>query len=169
MKKDNLNLHTDIKDEALDRLLADAKVEFDEAWLKEAESHIPAGFDLRLQATLDRLAQQDTPTISAEQPAIEPAQEAPTQPPRLTTHRIWWRIAACTVLLLGIGMGWQLSTQEEVFVDTCSTPEEAEMHLERALVMLNMNGKRAVKQAKKSLRETNEIQNRAQNKFITFE
>ena len=50
------------------------------------------------------------------------------------------------------------------FTDTCATPEEAQMQLERALVTLHMNGKRAVKQARKTMRQTGEVQ----QKYIKF-
>ncbi|MBP5716184.1 MAG: hypothetical protein J6W69_03615, partial [Bacteroidales bacterium] len=48
------NLHTiDPKEKALDRLLADAKAEWDEAWMSEAESHIPRGMEQRLADSLE--------------------------------------------------------------------------------------------------------------------
>ena len=147
MKTDNRNPQTDWQDDALDRLLADAKVEFDEAWMKEAESHIPAGMDERLLNTIARLEEQDRKTL---------------------THRRWSRWAAVGLLIVSLGIGWGLSNiGEPMYTDTCATPEEAQLQLERALVTLNMNGKRAVKQARKTMREAQPSQ--PQSKFISIE
>ena len=168
MKTDNRKSNLDWQDEALDQLLADAKDQFDEAWMKEAESHIPSGMEERLRQTIARLEEQDScPTTVQQAPRLNtPA--VPTQPPRLTLRRRWYQVAACTLLLLSIGIGIGISEMDDnAFTDTCATPEEAQLQLERALVTLHMNGRRAVKQARKTIRETSEIQQQS-SKYIKF-
>ena len=44
----------------LNELLKEAKMEFDEAWLQEAEKQMPEGMELRLQETIGRLAAEET-------------------------------------------------------------------------------------------------------------
>ena len=167
MNTDNRKPQTDWQDEALDQLLADAKVQFDEAWMKEAESHIPSGMDERLLHTLARLEKEENETLSLDSKPLSVNAEPTLQPPRRTLMRRWYELAACSLLLLTLGIGWGLSELgEPTFTDTCATPEEAQLQLERALVTLNMNGKRAVKQARKTMRETSAVQQ--PSKYISF-
>lgn len=165
MKTDNLNPQKDWQDEALDQLLTDAKDQFDEAWMKEAESHMPSGMEERLRQTIARLEAQDRPSVTQESAPRNGTPALPSQPPKPTLLRRWYQVAACTLLLLSIGIGVGISEMDDnAFTDTCATPEEAQMQLERALVTLHMNGKRAVKQARKTIRQTGEVQ----QKYIKF-
>ncbi|MBO7379280.1 MAG: hypothetical protein J6U31_05980 [Bacteroidales bacterium] len=95
----------------LNELLKEAKMEFDEAWLREAEKQMPEGMELRLQETIGRLAAEETQ-------------------PKQIGNRIWYRAAACVLAILVLGIGYRLSNPaESVFTDTCQTPEEAQQQL----------------------------------------
>lgn len=168
MKTDNRNPQKDWQDEALDQLLADAKDQFDEAWMKEAESHMPSGMEERLRQTIARLEEQEAcPTTMQQAPRLD-TPVVPSEPPRLTLKRRWYQVAACALLLLSIGIGVGIAEiDDNAFTDTCATPEEAQVQLERALVTLHMNGKRAVKQARRTIRQTGEVQQQ-HTKYIKF-
>ena len=168
MKTDNLNPQKDWQDEALDQLLAEAKDQFDEAWMKEAESHIPSGMEERLRQTIARLEEQECAPVDMDSVPLNGTPTLPSQPPKPTLLRRWYQVAACTLLLLSIGIGIGISEMDNnAFTDTCATPEEAQVQLERALVTLHMNGKRAVKQARKTMRQTGEVQQQ-HAKYIKF-
>ena len=90
MKTDNRNPQKDWQDEALDQLLADAKDQFDEAWMKEAESHMPSGMEERLRQTIARLEAQDRPSVTQE------------SAPRNGTPASMRSIVSCSLSLSGI-------------------------------------------------------------------
>ena len=136
------NLHTiDPKEKALDRLLADAKAEWDEAWMSEAESHIPRGMEQRLAATLARLEG----TSATKTARIEPRSR------RIT----WAKVAAAVALVIGLGVGVRmaLANEENPFTDTCQSPAEAQQHLRAALMLMGEKGSLARQRADESLRQ----------------
>ena len=134
------NLHTiDPEEKALDRLLADAKAEWDEAWMNEAESHVPEGMEQRLAATVARLeGTSATPIIRM-------------QPRRFT----WAKVAAAVALVIGLGVGVRmaLANEENPFTDTCQSPAEAQQHLRAALTLMGEKGSLARQRADESLRQ----------------
>ena len=177
MKKDHI--HNELpdemldrkQDEALDRLLADAKTEFDEVWMREAEQHMPAGMEQRLRATIDRLAAQEQASAPAEAPdPLSAHQPQATIPPRGGRHIWLYRAAASITLLFTLGISWHVMAHEnDPFTDTCKTPEEAHAQLERALNLLSKNGNRAIKEARHSLRDTQEVHERTDISVLSIE
>lgn len=134
------NLHTiDPEEKALDRLLADAKAEWDEAWMNEAGSHVPEGMEQRLAATVARLEGTSATTIVR------------MQPRRFT----WAKVAAAVALVIGLGVGVRmaLANEEDPFADTCQSPAEAQQYLHAALSLMGEKGSLARQRADESLRQ----------------
>ena len=131
----------------LNELLKEAKLEFDEAWLKEAEKQMPAGMELRLQETIDRLASEEPSTRKS---------------PRLNLH-LWGRIAA-----LGTAYN-MMQRSDSPFIDTCRTPEEAQLQMERALTLINYHSSKGLQMAENNCRPLQEKRNGHLSKYISFE
>lgn len=135
----------------LSELLKEAKMEFDEAWLQEAEKQMPEGMELRLQETIGRLA----------------AEEAK---PKQIGNRIWFRAAACVLAILVLGIGYRLSNPaESVFTDTCQTPEEAQQQLERALTMIQSYSSKGLQMAEDNCQPLQGKTSAGLSKYISFE
>ncbi len=138
----------------LNELLKEAKLEFDEAWLKEAEKQMPAGMELRLQDTIDRLA--------SEEPSARKS-------PRLNLH-LWGRIAACVAIVLALGTAYNMMQRSDSpFIDTCRTPEEAQLQMERALTLINYHSSKGLQMAENNCRPLQEKRNGHLSKYISFE
>ncbi len=138
----------------LNELLKEAKIEFDEAWLKKIETEIPTDMDQRLQATIDHLA----------------AEEPSTQTEPRIGHHAWLHIAACTLVLLALGIGLKLeNSTPAAFTDTCKTPEEAQLQLERALSIINQQSNKSLELVEKNCQKAQEASTSNLSRFITFE
>jgi len=156
----------DLSDEALDQMLAEAKEEYDEAWMQEAECHIPMGMEMRLQATIDALALKEDEVGLTVQPELCITPEQAKIPPR--HNSLWMRATACAAILLSLGVGLNLYASNNAFVDTCKTPEEAQMQLERALAILSENGDKAIHKANESFNDA-ALTQQVLSKYITIQ
>ena len=158
----------------LEQLLQDARTEYDDLWMEEAESRMPEGLQARMQATIDRLANE-----SSEKNA-EPATNNSNKdisarieiPPRIGRPRIWLRIAACALIVVALGIVYQRQdrndTPQYAFVDTCNTVEEAEMQLERALCLINRKSNEGLAMAAENMQPLQESE-KDLSRFISFE
>lgn len=166
LKEENLTL-CDPAEEWLDRLLKESKVEYDELWMAKAESQMPEGMELRLKATIDDLEAQEVLNESQTAPVIKMARQDQTEPPK-SRLKFWHKTAACIAVLLAIGIGYNIQGSNNAFADTCKTPEEAQLHLERALVLLSKNGK-AIDKAEETLQQARTPQENGLAKYITIQ
>lgn len=157
------------EDQRLDALLSDAKVEFDEAWMAEAMEHAPSDLEMRLQATLDMLEEQEEPACSAApDDTIQMTAHKQAEPPQIG-RRLWMRVAASIVIILTIGIGMNMQGSNNAFADTCKTPEEAQAHLERALALMNSHSQKAIDKADETLQQVTVQRKRDLSKYISFE
>lgn len=133
------------------RLMSDAKENYFEAELKKAELEIPKGMDERLKASIERLE----------------------NPPRIGVRYNWKHaIAACVVLAVTFMLGNEfLFNQPDAFVykDTCKTPEEAALQMNRALSILNSKASASLEEVEKSRTTSAESLGNNLNKYISFE
>lgn len=165
IKEENLTLDNPSED-WLDRMLKESKVEYDETWMAEAESQMPEGMEERLLATIQKLEEEEQTVISTEAPVIRMTTQRHSQPPR-AGQRLWIRVAACVAILLAIGIGYNMQGTNNAFADTCKTPEEAQMQLERALTLLSKNAQ-AIDRADETLQQAKQPQGSSLSRFITI-
>lgn len=166
IKEENLTLDNPSED-WLDRMLKESKVEYDETWMAEAESQMPEGMEERLLATINRLEAETQQEVKMVTPVIQMTPEKQSQPPQIGM-KLWKRVAACFVVILAIGIGYNLQGSNNAFADTCKTPEEAQMQLERALTLLSKNGK-AIDKADETLQQATQPHEDILSKFITIQ
>lgn len=166
IKEENLTLDNPSED-WFDEMLRESKVEYDETWMAEAESKMPEGMEERLLATINRLEAETQQEVLIETPIIEMEPEHVVQPPRIG-QRLWIRVAACVAIILAIGVGYNMHGTNNAFADTCKTPEEAQMQLERALQLLSKNGK-AIDKADETLQQATQPHEDVLSKFITIQ
>ena len=85
-----------------------------------------------------------------------------------TPPKMWHRIAATVAILLAIG-GGVISHQKQTdpFRDTCSTPEEAAMQIQRANSMIAKATEQCITPATKALQQT-EATKQIINQYINF-
>lgn len=135
---------------------------------QEAEMHTPLGFEKRLQATIDKLAEaEETEAKSDEDPVIGHS-ATEKQPPRIGYYLR--RAAACAIVAVVLGIGY-FNLEQPAYTDTCKTPEEAEMQMNRALALLNSKSQQGVDEAFESLGNGRSAtqQSANLNKFISFQ
>lgn len=166
IKEENLTLDNPSED-WLDRMLKESKVEYDETWMAEAESQMPEGMEERLLATINRLEAETQQEVKMVTPVIQMTPEKQSQPPQIGM-KLWKRVAACVAVILAIGIGYNLQGSNNAFADTCKTPEEAQMQLERALTLLSKNGK-AIDKADETLQQATQPHEDILSKFITIQ
>lgn len=166
IKEENLTLDNPSED-WLDRMLKESKVEYDETWMAEAESQMPEGMEERLLATINRLEAETQQEVKMVTPVIQMTPEKQSQPPQIVM-KLWKRVAACVAVILAIGIGYNLQGSNNAFADTCKTPEEAQMQLERALTLLSKNGK-AIDKADETLQQATQPHEDLLSKFITIQ
>lgn len=166
IKEENLTLDNPSED-WLDRMLKESKVEYDETWMAEAESQMPEGMEERLLATINRLEAETQQEVKMVTPVIQMTPEKQSQPPQIVM-KLWKRVAACVAVILAIGIGYNLQGSNNAFADTCKTPEEAQMQLERALTLLSKNGK-AIDKADETLQQATQPHEDILSKFITIQ
>lgn len=138
---------------------------------EEAEQLVPEGMDSRLEATLLRLEQQEQPTLRPETNVNSAQLRIGEKPPRIGFR--WTRLAAaCVALVVVVTAGIRFYTtgteSQPLFTDTCSTPQEAEIQLNRALAMLNSKSQSGLEQVSDHL-ETFTASNRDISRFIQFD
>lgn len=132
------------------RLMSDAKNEFFEAELKRTELAIPEGMDERLKASIEKLE----------------------NPPKIGFYRWKHAIAACVVLAVTFLIGNNLlfgTPDEFVYKDTCKTPEEAAMQMNRALSMLNAKTCAGLEEVERSHTSSAKALDKNISKFISFD
>ncbi len=85
-----------------------------------------------------------------------------------TPPKMWYRVAATVAILLAIG-GGVISHQKQTdpFRDTCSTPEEAAMQIQRANSMIAKATEQCITPATKALQQT-EATKQIVNLYINF-
>ncbi len=165
IKEENLTLDNPSED-WFDEMLKESKIEYDETWMAEAESQMPEGMEERLLATIQKLEEEEQTEISTEAPVIRMTPQRHSQPPR-AGQRLWIRVAACVAILLAIGIGYNMQGTNNAFADTCKTPEEAQMQLERALTLLSKNAQ-AIDRADETLQQAKQPQGSSLSRFITI-
>ncbi len=159
----------------LELLLHDARTEYDDLWMEKAESRMPEGLQARLQATIDRLADEPTEK-NADSAATASDKGFSLQiktPPRIAAGRIWLRVAACALIVAALGVVYRLQVSNDTpnyaFVDTCKTVEEAEMQLERALCLINKKSNDGLAMAAENVQPLQESGTKDLSRFISFE
>lgn len=168
MELDEAESHLSDEDQRLNALLSDAKVEFDETWMAEAMDHVPADFDMRLQATLDALQPKEETNTTSPAPVIDMTIRKQVDPPQIG-QKLWKRVAACIAIILALGVGYNMHGSNNAFADTCKTPEEAQQQLERALSLLNTHTNKAIDMADETLQQATAPRQRDLSKYISFE
>lgn len=138
---------------------------------EEAENLVPEGMDSRLEATLLRLEQQEQQSLRPEINADSAQLRIGEKPPRIGFR--WTRLAAaCVALAVVVTAGIRIyssgTESQPLFTDTCSTPQEAEIQLNRALAMLNSKSQSGLEQVSDHL-ETFTASNRDISRFIQFD
>ena len=85
-----------------------------------------------------------------------------------TPPKMWYRVAATVAILLAIG-GGVISHQKQTdpFRDTCSTPEEAAIQIQRANSMIAKATEQCITPATKALQQT-EATKEFINQYINF-
>ena len=167
IKEEDLTLF-DSSEELLDRVLKESKVEYDELWMAEAESHMPEGMEERLKATIAALEAEENAEYPSIAPVIQMSPMSQTQPPQVG-QRLWKRVAACIVVIIALGIGYNMHGSNNAFADTCKTPEEAQQQLERALGLLNAHSTKAIDMADETLQQATAPRQRDLSKYISFE
>jgi len=165
IKEENLTLDNPSED-WFDRMLKESKVEYDETWMAEAESQMPEGMEERLLATIQKLEAEEKEKELATTPIIKMEPQRHTQPPQ-SKQRFWIRVAACLTIILALGLGYNQHSSNNAFADTCKTPEEAQMQLERALTLLSKN-KAAIQTADETIQQATQPKESILSKFITI-
>ncbi len=157
----------------LEQLLQDARTEYDDLWMEEAESRMPEGLQARMQATIDRLASESSEKNA--KPAANDSNKGASArieiPPRIGSRRIWLRIAACALIVVALGIVYQRQdndTPQYAFVDTCKTVEEAELQMERALSLINRKSNEGLAMAAENMQPLQESE-KDLSRFISFE
>ncbi|MDO4496786.1 MAG: hypothetical protein Q4B58_02980 [Bacteroidales bacterium] len=129
---------------------------------REAEMHVPMGFEQRLQATLSRL--------EASEAAVAPVSEPVLVAPRSWAQRHGRLMAACLTCLVVVSaaIGFLSRTEPDPFADTCATAEQAEYQLNRALTLVSTFSQASLETARI---EAGEAQHHQQpvSKFISFD
>ncbi len=166
IKEENLTLDNPSED-WFDRMLKESKFEYDEVWMSEAESKVPEGMEERLLATIEKLESEAEQETKTDAPVIKMSLQKEVQPPQIGM-RLWKRVAACVVVLLTIGVVYNLQGSNNAFADTCKTPEEAQIQLERALTLLSKNGK-AIDKADETIQQAKQPRENALSRFITIQ
>jgi len=112
---------------------------------EEAMMHLPMGMEERLQATINKLA--------------APRKSNP-----------WMHLAAACasfIVVIGAAIGY-MNIPQDPFIDTCSTPEQAEMQLNRALHLVTTFSQSGLEEARINGAEQAPAKLSA-NKFISFD
>lgn len=130
---------------------------------EEALNHLPEGFEDRLKASLRSLEEAEH-TLSV---------ETPSEPRILPWARrivLSRAFAACLslVIVLGIAVGFLADPAVDPFLDTCTTPEQAEFQLNRALTLVNTMSKAGLNEARVDTPESTPVV-LPSNRFISFE
>lgn len=138
---------------------------------EEVENLVPEGMDSRLEATLLRLEQQEQQSFRPEINADSAQLRIGEKPPCIGFR--WTRLAAaCVALAVVVTAGIRIyssgTESQPLFTDTCSTPQEAEIQLNRALAMLNSKSQSGLEQVSDHL-ETFTASNRDISRFIQFD
>lgn len=138
---------------------------------EDVENLVPEGMDSRLEATLLRLEQQEQQSLRPEINADSAQLRIGEKPPRIGFR--WTRLAAaCVALAVVVTAGIRIyssgTESQPLFTDTCSTPQEAEIQLNRALAMLNSKSQSGLEQVSEHL-ETFTASNRDISRFIQFD
>lgn len=125
----------------------------------EAMAHLPEGFDSRLQATINALAKEE-----------ELRQASPSIAPRKRSMAWMHYAAACAsiVVVIGAALGYMSMPESDPFVDTCTTTEQAEFHLNRALTLVNTFSQAGLSEARINTQEVQPVAMPA-SKFISFD
>lgn len=127
-----------------------------------AERQLPAGFEQRLQAHIDHLADNTPRAPLAENPS-RPAESRPALRRQLTAASI----AAVIVLAVAI-FSRQSPSDAPVFADTCSSPQEAEIQMTRALSLLQAHSSDGLEQARSHAAHAAQIEHTA-DRFLRFD
>lgn len=132
---------------------------------EEAKLRMPMGMEQRLRDTIVHLEQEEKRKLPARpQPSLPSAKETrQLKPPTL-----WWRIAACLIVVIGSGLYYQ-HLQASPFVDTCKTPEEAQIQMERALSIISHHAEQGAALLQEGLDKTNSPEETDLSRFLSFE
>lgn len=132
---------------------------------EEAELRMPMGMEQRLRDTIVHLEQEEGQKQSTPpQPSLPSAKEAK----RLKPPTLWWRMAACLIVIIGSGLYYQ-HLQASPFVDTCQTPEEAQRQMERALSIISHHSEQGAALLQEGLDKTNTPDEADLSRFLSFE
>lgn len=132
---------------------------------EKAELRMPLGMEQRLRDTIVHLEQEEEQKLSTPpQPSLPLAKEAR----RLKPPTLWWRIAACLIVIIGSGLYYQ-HLQASPFVDTCKTPEEAQRQMERALSIISHHSEQGAVLLQEGLEKANTPDEANLSRFLSFE
>lgn len=134
----------------------------------QAEAMMPDGMEERLMATIDRLDREERLMDEARGELRIGHDREAKEPPRIGLYL--HRAAACVAVVLAVVVGYQTLT-DDPFADTCSTPEEASVQMQRALALLNSKSRMGLEQARKSLEQptASEKPMKTMNRYISFD
>lgn len=143
--------------------------------LTEAEALVPEGMDRRLAETLQKLASEQLQIGTTVEHVSEPMLRIGEKPPR-SGFRLSYLVAACVAcaVVLAIGLKHVPSDPKNVaqvavgFTDTCSSPQEAEFQMNRALAMLNSKSQSGLGQANEHLENLSAAKVEI-SKYVTFD
>lgn len=165
----SLDIPADMQaDVELFRQMNGIRVEVENYLDHEAEIHLPLGFEQRLQATLNQLSQTAEGEAKNTESYTIGSSEVVEQPPRIGFYLR--RAAACVAVVVLLGIGY-MNYEQPVYTDTCKSPEEAAMQMNRALALLSSKSQQGVEQAFQSLDNNHQAAvptTSNLNKFISF-
>ncbi|MBQ0057762.1 MAG: hypothetical protein KBT20_08915 [Bacteroidales bacterium] len=146
-----------MKQDNIDHMLDELAEAYDAKLMKEAESHIPEGFEQRLEEMIGKLEEK------------EQEDERRKRRPIIGMIR---RYAAAACIAIAITVGFIMidtSNGATAFADTCRTPEEARLQMERALALINEHSQEKLSKAEGILAQPTSIQTDIDiSKYINF-
>ena len=162
MNKINNQKFDELLDLYIDR---DASAKDEEQLMKMldeiADDYMPEGMEQRLESFIEDLDKDEAPAV-----ALEPQTE---KGHTLTSYFRKYAVAACAVLVIGIGVAiGSMTSGNNDFYDTCNSPAEAEAQMMRALTMLSYHSQKGIDEARQ-LMETPVQQQPDYSRFFSLE
>ena len=153
-------------DELLDLYLGKEATEQNEEKLMKlldevADEHMPEGMEQRLESFI-----QDLDDDEEEAPVVQ-LQPKAKQEYSVVSYFRRYAIAACMVLVVGLGIALHQWGSGSEFTDTCSSPAEAEAQMMRALTMFNTRTQQGLDEARVQIE--NPVKQTDYSRFISFE
>lgn len=148
----------DILDEIRDELAP----LYDDEMMAEAEKHLPEGFDQRMEMLISQLEASDKPKAMI---GVRKVEKGFAQ-----TSFVRRYAAAITALIIVAGTAYMMrpTTENMAFTDTCRSPQEAEMQMNRALAMISQRTKSGLDGAREQIDRSMVRPEKDYSKYLDF-